>query len=234
MTISKCKHGIYLDGCRECFPIDYSKIPDWIPMNAYELADELWACFTKADFEYIDEAVNMLRQQADSLRELWVLLDGRKDLINQQADRIAELEGEVSHLKHINKNWSISEGWALQRVAELEKQLKPVGNGTIGYLDDIPINDLVHRKSLPLPLPKNIWTACGACGQRVTGDSIHTCSPQTKPLTEEEVIDICALCDIDWSEAKGLYVRHSNGSWIGLNERIGKLVRAIEAKVRGQ
>jgi hypothetical protein len=21
MTISKCKHGIYLDGCRECFPI---------------------------------------------------------------------------------------------------------------------------------------------------------------------------------------------------------------------
>ena len=24
----------------------------------------------------------------------------------------------------------------------------------------------------------DVWTACSACGQRVTGDSIHTCSPQ--------------------------------------------------------
>ena len=24
------------------------------------------------------------------------------------------------------------------------------------------------------------WTSCVACGQRVTGDSIHTCSPQLK------------------------------------------------------
>ena len=27
------------------------------------------------------------------------------------------------------------------------------------------------------------WTACLSCGQRVTGDSIHTCSPQLKTLT---------------------------------------------------
>ena len=32
----------------------------------------------------------------------------------------------------------------------------------------------------------NNWTACGACGQRVTGDSIHTCSPQLKKLTDED------------------------------------------------
>ena len=31
------------------------------------------------------------------------------------------------------------------------------------------------------------WTSCGACGQRVTGDSIHTCSPQLKELTDEEM-----------------------------------------------
>lgn len=31
----------------------------------------------------------------------------------------------------------------------------------------------------------NIWTACGGCGQRVTGDSIHTCSPQLKPLSDD-------------------------------------------------
>jgi hypothetical protein len=31
------------------------------------------------------------------------------------------------------------------------------------------------------------WTACLDCGQRVTGDSIHTCSPQLKTLTDEEI-----------------------------------------------
>jgi hypothetical protein len=32
------------------------------------------------------------------------------------------------------------------------------------------------------------WTACLDCGKRVTGDSIHTCSPQLKTLTDEEII----------------------------------------------
>jgi len=31
------------------------------------------------------------------------------------------------------------------------------------------------------------WTACLDCGKRVTGDSIHTCSPQLKTLTDEEI-----------------------------------------------
>jgi hypothetical protein len=35
-----------------------------------------------------------------------------------------------------------------------------------------------------------VWTACGACGQRVTGDSIHTCSPQLKTLTDEEIEEV--------------------------------------------
>jgi len=32
------------------------------------------------------------------------------------------------------------------------------------------------------------WTVCLGCGQKVTGDSIHTCSPQLKTLTDEEII----------------------------------------------
>ena len=44
-------------------------------MNAYELADELDACFTKADWEYVNDAVNMLRQQADRIAELENQLD---------------------------------------------------------------------------------------------------------------------------------------------------------------
>jgi hypothetical protein len=35
-----------------------------------------------------------------------------------------------------------------------------------------------------------VWTACLSCGQRVTGDSIHTCSPQLKTLTDEEIKNI--------------------------------------------
>ena len=34
------------------------------------------------------------------------------------------------------------------------------------------------------------WTSCVACGQRVTGDSIHTCSPQLKTLTDEEILEL--------------------------------------------
>ena len=34
------------------------------------------------------------------------------------------------------------------------------------------------------------WTSCVACGQRVTGDSIHTCSPQLKPLSDEEIHEL--------------------------------------------
>ena len=39
------------------------------------------------------------------------------------------------------------------------------------------------------------WTVCLSCGQRVTGDSIHTCSPQLKTLTDEEILEA-------WQEAK--------------------------------
>ncbi len=39
-------------------------------MNAYELADELDALFTKADWEEIPNVVAILRQQADRIAEL--------------------------------------------------------------------------------------------------------------------------------------------------------------------
>ena len=31
---------------------------------------------------------------------------------------------------------------------------------------------------------------CSACGQKVTEDLIHTCSPQTKPLSDDEIEQI--------------------------------------------
>jgi hypothetical protein len=43
------------------------------------------------------------------------------------------------------------------------------------------------------------WTACLSCGQRVTGDSIHTCSPQLKTLTDEEIKELSEKhLDMDW------------------------------------
>jgi len=43
------------------------------------------------------------------------------------------------------------------------------------------------------------WTVCLDCGQRVTGDSIHTCSPQLKTLTDEEIYEV--WCDAIKEEA---------------------------------
>ena len=37
------------------------------------------------------------------------------------------------------------------------------------------------------------WTSCVACGQKVTGDSIHTCSPQLKQLTDEEIKEVIRI-----------------------------------------
>ena len=43
------------------------------------------------------------------------------------------------------------------------------------------------------------WTACLDCGKRVTGDSIHTCSPQLKTLTDEEITYLAKRFEGVWS-----------------------------------
>jgi hypothetical protein len=63
-------------------------------MNANELADELQACFTKADWEYVEETAIMLRQlkaENDALRKtvdsLFAGLDSSLRLNKAQAER---------------------------------------------------------------------------------------------------------------------------------------------------
>ena len=41
------------------------------------------------------------------------------------------------------------------------------------------------------------WTACLDCGKKVTGDSIHTCSPQLKTLTDEEIVNLYKETEAD-------------------------------------
>jgi hypothetical protein len=58
-------------------------------MNANELADELWACFTKSDWEYVDEAVNMLRQQQALIENL-----------NGRIERMIEKQSHYEAMAH--------------------------------------------------------------------------------------------------------------------------------------
>jgi len=45
------------------------------------------------------------------------------------------------------------------------------------------------------------WTACLDCGKRVTEDSIHTCSPQLKELTDEEIWELAEpYGDLAWQD----------------------------------
>jgi hypothetical protein len=45
------------------------------------------------------------------------------------------------------------------------------------------------------------WTVCLDCGKRVTGDSIHTCSPQLKTLTDEEIWELAQpYGDLAWQD----------------------------------
>jgi hypothetical protein len=110
-------------------------------MNAYELADLI-----EEDMEegfgmgFLQDAVNMLRQQADRIAEL------EKAFINQRVQAYAK---------------SLTDGTKASAIAKV-----------------------LNAE------PKDIWTVCLDCGKRVTGDSIHTCSPQIKELSDEEIMNL--------------------------------------------
>ena len=52
-----------------------------------------------------------------------------------------------------------------------------------------------------------VWTVCLGCGQKVTGDSIHTCSPQLKTLTDEEIIEVWCGMETDTGEQNIAFAR---------------------------
>ena len=62
------------------------------------------------------------------------------------------------------------------------------------------------------------WTACLDCGKRVTGDSIHTCSPQLKTLTDDEIWEVI-----------------NRTAWVGTEEEIRfKIAEAILRKAQDE
>ena len=75
-------------------------------MNAYELADELekWRTEGGEDLTFKTHA-NMLRQQADRIRDLEMSsdMDGVADLLQHQADYISFLEKALESSMKLNK-----------------------------------------------------------------------------------------------------------------------------------
>lgn len=48
----------------------------------------------------------------------------------------------------------------------------------------------MKEEELKLADELDTWISCLDCGQRVGRDSIHTCLPQLKPLSDEEILHI--------------------------------------------
>ena len=55
---------------------------------------------------------------------------------------------------------------------------------------------------------------------------------KAKTLTDEEIISSAEEARFNWSEDKGIFVRHSNGSWIGLDSKMVDFARAILRKAQ--
>jgi len=51
----------------------------------------------------------------------------------------------------------------------------------------------MKEEALKLADELNTWISCLDCGQRVSRDSIHTCSPQLKPLSDDEIDKVASI-----------------------------------------
>jgi len=98
----KCKHGVYLDGCRKCFPLpELTKVGEEIiqelaecfnedkEMTANELVDELISFMTEDEYTDLDKTifktVNMLRTIPTLKKEI-AMLKQIIDANNLQSD----------------------------------------------------------------------------------------------------------------------------------------------------
>ena len=102
---------------------------------------------------------------------------------------------ELADYLEVSPNMTVFKAAAVLR--QQAKELVEAG-GMIGVLREY-ISDLENGLDSSIKLNKAqaernnepvVWTACLDCGKRVTGNSIHTCSPQLKQLTDEEIAEV--------------------------------------------
>ena len=89
-------------------------------MNAYELADELDALFTKSDWEEIPNVVSMLRQQADRIAELEKLL---QESAMHNISVTSQADEHYARVKELEKDLHM-----IQRHYDLLETFSPSGN----------------------------------------------------------------------------------------------------------
>jgi len=68
--------------------------------------------------------------------------------------------------------------------------------------------------------------------EHLEGTWIPLYTHPAKTLTDEEIISSAEEAGFNWSEDKGIFVRHSNGSWIGLDSKMVDFARAILRKAQ--
>ena len=132
-------------------------------MNAYDLAKELEACFTKADWNVL-EAANMLRQQADMVAELEKAITNYRTASDIQEEVIKKLEKDNKELHAIAQRMAMAE-------SDARKSLQSTKDAQAKLIDDAVEIGIAEgfAKALTQYPPKT--------------------TPQTKLLSDEEIID---------------------------------------------
>jgi hypothetical protein len=179
--------------------------------TAYELADKL-----EKSKAWLD---SLNTQYKNGFGKYCLLPNDVANMLRQQADRIAELEKEA-------EDWEKATKWMEMTRQVPEKQSEPVA--WLIKTDQENGGDVVFPEEL-----NEITKFYKDENWEYTLIPLYT-TPQTKPLSDEEIISLAELSGFKWSQDKGIHVKHSNGSWIGIDVNIVDLCRAIEAKVRGE
>ena len=210
-------------------------------MNAYEnKALELANWLETGEIEEIDlqESANMLRQQADENKEINQENNDLRYLIAQQADRIAELEADVDKKITLIKMY--------EATHEPKKQSEPVAwrSRWKNHKGEFITGWIVSLTNAENPDPRQVI------------EPLYT-TPQTKPLSEpvawmatskvivlepmEGLIPLYKhlpqtkpLIDDDVEEFEWMLKKYFNYKPDEPAPNLNKIIRAIEAKVRGQ
>jgi predicted S18 family serine protease len=213
-------------------------------MNAFEMADNLcvWAEDIYGGNIFFNNVANMLRQQADRIAELEkALQDGIKTFGEIQDQQLKDkFEKQSEPVAIVNTNCENNIQWntlkpqsyngyflyttpqdQADRIAELEKQLafmegeypEPTIAEKMTEFEDL---EQAYKRIAELEKQLKHWTT--PC-QPLCKPSVCDCiAPQTKPLSDEEIPSL--LSAQVWRELPIEIKTH--------------LVRAIEAKIRGE
>jgi len=153
-------------------------------MNAYELADivDRWAY--KESAEYLTDAANMLRQQADRIAELENALSRYELRDLEHTTHIATLENQLDKCSH---HEAMAHQGYMERIAELSKNVDELEEELL---------KAPQTNAKPVAWIGNNELQFGFTDTRVTNEKeswddipLYT-TPQTKPLSDEEIIAV--------------------------------------------